>query len=125
MSVMAVHRRVIENLYKAMQAGPAGENEALALFAKDAVFIENFGGSPKTHPGIAAIRAAFQKWNEDPPPDVRLELDRVDLDGGRVRAEWTCYSSVFSEPMRGIDHFTIEHGKIRCLEVVVTQRPPA
>lgn len=124
MSVAAQDRGVIEGLYKAMQAGPAGENEALAFFAADAIFTENFGGAPKTHAGIAAIRTAFQKWNEDPPPDVRLELDRVDLDGGRVRAEWTCYSPAFSVPMRGVDHFTIEHGKIRRLEVVVTQMPP-
>lgn len=124
MSVSQADRDLIENLYKAMQAGAAGENAMLGLFAEGAVFIEPFSGEPKTHTGLSAIRAWFQDTCKELAPDMRLQLDRVDLDAGRVRAVWTCYSSAFSTPMRGIDHFTIEHGKIRHLEIVVTDAPP-
>ncbi len=124
MSVAPADRNLIESLYKAMQAGPAGESAMLDLFTEDAVFVEPFGGEPKTHTGLSAIRATFQDMCKEPLPDMRLQLDRVDLDAGRVRAAWTCYSSAFSEPMRGIDHFTIEHGKIKRLEIIVTHAPP-
>jgi uncharacterized protein (TIGR02246 family) len=124
MSVSQTDRNLIENLYKAMEAGAAGENAMLDLFAEDAVFVEPFGGEPKTHTGLSAIRTWHQDIFKEPMPDMRLQLDRVDLDVGRVRAAWTCYSSAFSEPMRGIDYFTIEHGKIQRLEIVITHAPP-
>lgn len=123
MSVSPQDRKVIENLYQAMQAGPSGESAMLSLFAEDAIFIEPFSGVPKTHVGLPAIRATFQDMCKEPLPDMRLQLDRVDLDGGRIRAAWTCYSSAFPEPMRGVDHFTIEHGKIHRLEIVLISMP--
>lgn len=124
MSIPQQNRTIIESLYQAMQAGPAGEKAMLSLFAEDAVFIEPFGGTPKTHVGLAAIRTTFQDMCKEPLPDMRLQLDRVDLEGEQIRATWTCYSSAFPEPMRGIDHFTIESGKIRRLEIVLTSMPP-
>ena len=31
----------------------------------------------------------------NPPPDLKLTVDRVDLDGPRVQARWTCTSPAF------------------------------
>lgn len=124
MPVSSHDRSVVENLFKAMQKGPAGGDDMLSLFAEDAVFIEPFSGVPQTHTGKAAIRQSFTGMWQDPPPDMRLFLDRVDVDGDKVRAEWTCTSPVFPEPMKGFDLFTIRGGKIARLEIVVTSVPP-
>ena len=118
-------REVVERLFRAMQAGPDGEEQMMALFAADAVFIEPFSGTPQTHRGHDAIRANFRgQWN-NPLPDLQLVLDRVDLDGTTVRADWTCSSPVLPQPMRGYDLFTLApDGKINRLEIVVTEAPP-
>jgi hypothetical protein len=125
MAVTGPQRRIVERLFKAMQAGPGGENEMVSLFAEDGVLIEPFSGRPQTHTGAAAIRQSFRdQWN-DPPPDLTLVLDRVDLDGQLIRAEWTCTSPAFPSPMRGYDLFTLnEAGQIKRLEIVVTEAPP-
>ena len=124
MTVSEPDRKIVENLFKAMQAGPAGEDDMMALFADDAVFTEPFGGEPKTHTGKDAIRASFKAMWEEPAPELKLMLDRVDLDGQDVRAEWTCTSPIFPTPMRGYDVFTIAGGKIAKLEITVTEMPP-
>jgi ketosteroid isomerase-like protein len=114
---------VVEGLFRAMQAGPGGEHLMLSLFHEDAVFIEPFSGRPVTHSGHDAIRASFRQQTEQPLPDMQLTLDRVDMDGGLVRAQWTCSSSAFPAPMRGHDLFTIRDGKIARLEIIVTGVP--
>jgi ketosteroid isomerase-like protein len=119
MPVGASDRTVVENLFKAMQAGPAGERLMLSLFHDDAVFIEPFSGQPVTHTGLGAIRESFKQQTAHPLPDMKLTLDRVDLDGAVVRADWTCSSSAFPAPMRGHDLFTIRDGKIARLEIIV------
>ncbi len=124
MPVEQTDRKVIESLFKAMQAGPEGEEAMMSLFAEDATFIEPFEGRVQTHHGAPAIRESFKKMWADPAPDLKLVLERVDLDGGNVRAEWTCTSAVFSTPMRGYDLFAIKDGKIARLEIVITEMPP-
>jgi hypothetical protein len=80
---------------------------------------------PQTHLGKDAIRGSFRDQWKNPLPDFKLTLDRVDLDGPRVRADWTCTSSVFPTPMRGYDLFTINaDGKIARFEIIVTDAPP-
>jgi hypothetical protein len=107
-----------------MQAGPDGEEQMMALFAAEAVFIEPFSGAPQTHRGVDAIRASFRDQWTNPLPDLQLVLDRVDLDGDTVRADWTCTSPVLPAPMRGYDLFTLgADGKIVRLEIVVTDAP--
>src|SRR5262245_4723994 len=123
MAVRASDRALVENLFKAMQAGPAGEQLMMSLFHGDAVFIEPFSGRPVTHTGREAIRASFRQQAEQPLPDMNLTLDRVDLDGSVVRADWTCSSSAFPTPMRGYDLFTIVDGKIAKLEIAVNEMP--
>ena len=117
-------RKVVEGLFKAMQAGPAGEDAMMALFAENAVFVEPFSGEVRTHTGTDAIRTSFQQMWSEPGPELTLNLERVDVDGDRVRAEWNCTSPAFPEPMRGHDLFPISEGKIARLEVVVTSMPP-
>jgi hypothetical protein len=123
MPVQVTERGVVESLFRAMQAGPDGEAQMLSLFWEDAVFIEPFRGQPVTHVGHAAIRESFRQQTAQPLPDMQLTLDRVDMDGSIVRAEWTCTSSAFPAPMRGHDLFTIRQGKIARLEIVVTAVP--
>jgi hypothetical protein len=106
-----------------MQAGPTGEELMMSLFHKNAVFVEPFSGQPVTHTGHEAIRDSFRQQTAHPLLDMVLALDRVDMDGPRVRAEWTCTSSAFRAPMRGYDVFTIEEGKIARLEIVVLDHP--
>ncbi len=127
MSVTAQQRDIIESLFKAMQAGPSSAETMMALFAEDGVMIEPFSGRPVTHTGKPAVAAAFQEMWKDPPPEIALHIDRVDLDGDRVRAEWTCTSPVFPAPMKGHDLFTIRDGKIARLEITVDEggAPPA
>ena len=125
MDIRAQQRKVVENVFKAMQAGPMGEDAMMALFADGAVFIEPFSGQPQTHTGKDQIRQSFRDQWKSPLPDLRLTLDRVDLDGPQVRAEWTCTSPVFPTPMRGYDLFTLNpEGTIARLEIVVTEAPP-
>ena len=124
MSVSKQDKDVIERVFKAMQTGREAENDMLALFAEDAVFTEPFSGEPQTHEGKAAIRQCFlDMWSED-DPSAELIVDRIDLDGDRISAEWTCHSAAFTGPMRGVDKFVIENGLIRYLEVTVTDMPP-
>lgn len=125
MGPSANQRDVVERLFRAMQAGPDGEEAMMTLFASDAVFVEPFSGTPQTHRGQDAIRASFRDQWRNPLPDLRLVLDRIDLDGTTVRADWTCTSPVFASPMRGYDLFTLGgDGKIVRLEIVVTEAPP-
>ena len=124
MSLSETDRNVVENMFKAMQAGPAGEEAMMALFAEDAVFTEPFSGQPQTHVGVEAIRESFREQFANPAPDMQLHVDRIDLDEGQIKADWTCTSSVFPTPMKGHDLFTIHEGKIATLEVVVTDMPP-
>jgi ketosteroid isomerase-like protein len=118
------HTRVIEEMFKAMQLGPAGEGSMMELFAADATFTEPFTGTPRTHHGAEAVRQAFRdSWREDSPRDLKLTVDRIDVDGDRIRADWTCTSSAFPTPMRGIDFFRIRDGRIQELEITVTEMP--
>ena len=124
MSVSRTDRDIVERMFKAMQTGLEAEHDMMALFADDAVFTEPFSGEPQTHEGKAAIRKCFIDMWSEPGPEVELTVDRVDLDGDRISAEWTCDSPAFAKPMRGVDKFRIRNGLIRYLEVIVTDMPP-
>jgi uncharacterized protein (TIGR02246 family) len=115
--------RLIEDLYKAMQAGAAGEEALLGLFADDAVLVESFTGRPRTHAGKPAIRAFLQGTFQARAPDLTVTLDRIDVDGDRLAAEWTCTSPAMPGPMRGRDLLTVQDGRIARLEILVTERP--
>jgi uncharacterized protein (TIGR02246 family) len=125
MRVDPQEHKVVEDLFRAMQAGPAGEEAMMSLFTDDAVFTENFSGQPLTHEGKDAIRQAFRALTQqEGPPDIQLNLERVDRVGPDIRADWNCTSSVFPAPMRGHDLFRVTGGRITRLDVVVTDMPP-
>lgn len=108
---------VVNAYFEAMKAGRSQVDALLALFADDAVYIEPFSGQTRTHTGHEAISDCIRQSMESPPPDMTLEVNRVDVDGDTVRSEWTCASPVFPGPMRGVDLCTVRGGRIRRLEV--------
>lgn len=116
MSVGERDQAVVEAYFRAMQAGAAGGDEMMVLFAEDAVYVEPFTGQARTHTGRAAIRQNFIDSQRYAPPDMRLTLDRVDLAGDQIRSEWTCTSPAFPHPMHGQDLWTLRDGKIIRLE---------
>lgn len=123
MSVTANDRQVIENVFRAMQTGPTAENELLSLFADDGILVEPFTGQMQTHEGKAAIKASLVPMWANQAPDMKILLDRVDLQGQTIRAEWTCTASVMPGPMRGYDLFQIKNGVIHRMEIIVTEMP--
>jgi SnoaL-like domain len=125
--IESTDRQLVERYFKSMQAGAEGLEEMVSLFSDDGEYIEPFsaGGRPSAHRGAAAIRAFFQESFAGPlGHDVRLTLERLDVDAGRLRSEWTCEMPMFPRPLRGYDLYTLEGGKIKRLEVNVTDMPP-
>ena len=122
-------RTIVEQYLAAMQAGPGGLEELVRLFDDDAVYVEPFGGQPQVHAGKAEIRAFFEYALEHHLNAVRLTLDRLDMDSGRLRSEWTCEVPALPGPMRGFDLLTLHDGRIVRLEMTVTEmfqpQPPA
>lgn len=114
-------KQTVERYFRAMQAGQAGEEELLALFTDDAVYIEPFtnNGRPSTHDGKPAIRAWLANEGRMRPDDMELTVDRIDMEHGRLRAEWTCTSAAFPGPMRGRDVYELRDGKIARLETTM------
>jgi ketosteroid isomerase-like protein len=111
----------LERYFHAMQRGPDGEEELVALFAEDAVYIEPFGG--QQHIGRDAIRAWLHASWRERPPGMRLTVDRLDVVEQTVEASWTCESDAFRRPARGRDRFTIRDGRIARLESRLTEPP--
>jgi hypothetical protein len=123
-TVSASDRSVVAQYLAAMQAGPAGIDGLVELFDDAAVYVEPFSGQPQVHTGRAEIRAFFENALEQHLRGVRLTLDRLDLDGKRLRSEWTCVIPALAAPMRGFDLLTLREGRIARLETTVTDFPP-
>jgi hypothetical protein len=111
----------VQKYFNAMQQGPEGEDELLALFTDDAVYQEPFGGETLT--GRDAIAAWVRASRDQAPPDLVINVERIDVVGEVVEATWTCESPIFASPTRGRDRFTIRGGKISRLESEVLQPP--
>jgi uncharacterized protein (TIGR02246 family) len=124
MEVSQSDRRLVERVSEAMQAGPAGKEDMLALFTDDAVLVEPFSGERKTFEGIESIRERYTAMVAEPrPPDFRLQIDRIDTDGKQVITDWTCTSAVFPGPMKGESRYIIRDGKIQRLEIDLKSFP--
>ena len=108
---------VVQQYFKAMQAGPSKAETLFGLFAEDAVYVEPFSGKVLTHRGRSAIETYLRSSWDSGPPDLKLEVNRVDVDGEVVRSEWTCESPAFDQPVRGVDRCTVRAGLIQRLEV--------
>ena len=123
-TIDARDRSTVERYLAAMQAGPGGLEELVGLFEDDAVYVEPFTGQPLVHSGKAEIRAFFENALQQHLRDVQLTLDRLDMDSGRLRSEWTCELGVTRAQMRGFDLLTLRDGRIARLETTVTEFPP-
>ena len=116
-------RDTVEQYLAKMQAGPGGLDDLVSLFQDDAVYVEPFSGQPQVHSGRNEIRAFFEQALEQHLKGVRLTLNRLDIDGERLRSEWTCEIPMLSAPMRGFDLLTLRDGRIARLETTVTEFP--
>lgn len=110
-------RALIDAYFEAMRGGRDAEAELLALFTDDAVYVEPFSGESRTHEGKDQIRACLRASWDNTPPDLTLRVNRVDVDGERVSADWTCESPAFDAPVRGRDEYVLRDGRIARLEV--------
>jgi hypothetical protein len=117
-------REMVEAYMAAMQSGPAGLERLVELFGDEAVYVEAFGGQPHVHAGKDEIRSFFDVALRQHLNAARLTLDRLDLDGERLRSEWTCTLPMLSAPLRGFDLVTLRDGLIVRLETIVTESPP-
>ena len=124
MPISEEERAVVDRVGEAMQAGAAGEEEMMSLFAADGVLIDPFNGPPQTSTGKDAIRARYREMVSVPrPPDFKLTTNKVWAEGGKVYSEWTCTASVMPGPMVGKDTYDIENGLIKRLEIAILQAP--
>lgn len=110
-------RDVVDAYFRAMQTGAEAATDLFSLFAEDAVYIEPFGGESRTHAGLPAIQACLRESWTRVPPDLKLAVDRIDVDGAVVTSLWTCTSPAFPGPVRGRDVCTVRDGRIARLEV--------
>lgn len=111
----------ISQFFRAMQAGATSEADMMALFADDAEYSEPFSGKTQTHRGKAAIREVFVQGWQHPLPDMRLEVDRFDVDAQTVRVDWTCHSPALPGGKgQGTNVFSLSGGLI--LRLVTTLR---
>ncbi|MGZ8513824.1 MAG: nuclear transport factor 2 family protein [Candidatus Limnocylindrales bacterium] len=106
----------MERYYRAMEAG--SPDQMRDLFAEDATYVEPFSnaGAPTVHEGRDAIvtwlAASFEQGNKG----VTITLDRLDVDGDSVIAEWTCVGPMLPGPMKGHDRYRVTAGQIARLE---------
>jgi hypothetical protein len=107
---------VVERYFAAMRKGAAAEDELLALFAADAVYIEPFiSDGPAV--GVDAIRDRFRRGWENPLPDLELDVRSIEVDGPLATSSWECRSPALPGPVQGEDRYEIRDGKIVRLEV--------
>lgn len=113
---ISTERGVVERYYRAMEAGSRDQMDG--LFTDDAVYLEPFskGGEPTSHEGREAIvgwlAASFEQGNKG----VTITLDRLDVDGDAILAEWTCVGPMLPGPMKGHDRYIVRGGRIASLE---------
>ena len=112
-------RSVVERYFAAMRRGAAAEDEMMALFSDDAVYIEPFTGEVRTSTGRDEIRATLRAGWEVPLPDMELEVHRIDIHASGATSAWTCRSPALPGPVTGEDRYTIVDGKITRLEVIL------
>ena len=115
-------RDLIERYFAAMRRGAAAEEEMMALFADDAVYIEPFTGEAAPWVGKESVRAALRRGWEQPLPDLELAVRRIEIRDGGATAEWVCTSPALPGPVVGHDEYTISDGKIVRLEVKIADQ---
>ncbi len=108
---------IVNRFFAAMQVGASAEGEMMALFTDDATYIEPFSGQPRTHVGKVAIRRCMLDGWKYPLPEMRIDIDRLSVEGDEVRVEWTCRSpGLPGGKGEGENRFTLREGLICRLE---------
>ena len=110
-------RELVDAYFGAMRRGADAEDEMMALFADDAVYVEPFSGAPRESAGREAIRATLREGWATPLPEMVLDVHEVEVTAEGARSRWTCTSPALPGPARGEDVYTIEEGRITRLEV--------
>ena len=118
---MAGERQVIEQYFAAMRRGAAAEAEMMELFAADAVYVEPFTGEKDPWVGREAVRTALRRGWEQPLPDLKLDVKRIDIRQDGATAEWTCTSPALPGPISGRDEYTISGGQITHLVIEIVE----
>jgi ketosteroid isomerase-like protein len=108
---------LIDRYFAAMRRGAAAEEEMMALFAEDAVYVEPFTDVSEPAVGKEAVRARLRRGWEFPLPDLELDVLEVEVGGPVARSRWECRSPALPAPVRGEDHYEFRDGKISRLEV--------
>ncbi len=116
-------RDLIDRYFAAMRRGAEAEDDMMALFADDAVYVEPFSGTVRRSEGLEAIRATLREGWEFPLPDLKLTVDEIVVEPGAAVSQWTCESPALPAPIRGRDHYTVKNGKITKLEVEFLTAP--
>ena len=113
---------MIERYFAAMQRGPDGHDALVDLFTDDAVYVEPFSDGP-AHRGREAISAYLAASAGEAPPELRLVVERLDVETSRIVATWRCESPIFAVPSRGRDVFNVVGGRITRLETTLLSPP--
>lgn len=111
---------IVERYFTAMRTGAAAEDDLLALFSDDAVYVEPFSGEEQAAVGRDGIRARLRSGWESPPPEMELDVLSVAVEGERATSTWECRSPAFPAPVRGIDEYEFADGRITRLVVRIT-----
>lgn len=115
-------KALIEDYFACMRAGMSRVDELIALFADDAEYTEPFAtGGPRTHRGRDAI-AVMLRGVKQRPPDLRLEVHRIDVGADVILAEWACHAEAFGGVIEGRDRFETRDGKIQTLVTTLVVR---
>lgn len=116
-------QEIIDSYFAAMRRGPDGQGDLLALFADNALYQEPFVDPDTPARGRAAIEARLRTSWTSPPPDMELDVLTVDISGGGAEVTWECRSPAFDAPVRGVDRYRFEDGRIAELLVTIENRP--
>lgn len=114
---MSSDRRIVERYFAAMRRGAAAEEDMMALFSDDAVYVEPFTGESRPWVGKDLVREALRRGWEQPLPDLELTVQRIEIREGGATSAWVCRSPALPAPVAGEDEYTISNGKITRLEV--------
>lgn len=112
-------QEIIDQYFVAMRRGPDGQADLLSLFADEAIYDEPFVAPGSPAEGKAAIRDRLATSWQNPPPDLELDVLTVTVDGSRAEVRWECRSPVFDNPVRGVDRYRFDQGRIVELRVTI------
>lgn len=116
-------KALIEEYFACMRSGASRVEELIGLFAEDAEYTEPFApDGPTTHKGREAIARMLRAGVEQRPPDLRLEIHRIDVRADAILAEWTCHAEAFGGAIDGRDRFETRDGQIQTLVTELVPR---